>query len=112
MKLNTFITKIHSAFNDRVQEFNVDVIDNNRLDTSLNHAKKYILSELTRLSSEYKEFKYVIKVKLDENVEYTSTHTILSDSIYVARFSTIDLDKAIVSVLNEYESALEFNRSN
>ena len=104
---NTILTKVASAFKDNYQKYSIPIIDNllddNFLDKSLNHAKKDILNTLINISNKFNRFKANILLEVDDIT--LSSYPL---EIKYGRVDTGNIDDLIIDILQKYEDLLEF----
>ena len=103
----TTLKKVASAFKDNYQKYSIPIIDNllddNFLYKSLDHAKKDILNTLINISNKFNRFKANILLEVDDE-------TIFSNPLEV-KYGRVDIgniEDLIIDILQNYEDPLEF----
>ena len=103
---NTILTKVASAFKDNYQKYSIPILDNllddNFLDKSLDHAKKDILNTLINISNKFNRFKANILLEVDDIT--LSSYPL---EIKYGRVDTVSIDDLIIDILQKYEDLLE-----
>ena len=103
---NTILTKVASAFKDNYQKYSIPILDNllddNFLDKSLDHAKKDISNTLINISNKFNRFKANILLEVDDIT--LSSYPL---EIKYGRVDTVSIDDLIIDILQKYEDLLE-----
>ena len=103
----TTLKKVASAFKDNYQKYSIPIIDNllddNFLYKSLDHAKKDILNTLINISNKFNRFKANILLEVDDIT--LSSYPL---ELKYGRVDTGNIDDLIIDILQNYEDLLEF----
>ena len=99
---NATLTNVASAFKDNYQKYNIPIIDNDSLDTSLEHVKEDILTTLINVSSKFNRFKANIMSEIDCSIIKSEPLEIKHGIVDIN-----DIDKLIIDILQKYEEVLE-----
>ena len=101
------LKKVGSAFKDNYQKYSIPIIDNllddNFLYKSLDHAKKDMLNTLINISNKFNRFKANIILEVDDIT--LSSHQL---EIKYGRVDIGNIDDLIIRILQNYEDLLKF----